>query len=113
MKAQDAIARANELRLNAFTDEQKSRWIYELEVDVAEMMGTELPEFTIPYKNDLLMPERHEGVYVKYLIAMIDYYNNESKLYANDFEIFNEAMHEARSWWIRNNKPKPKGGWRV
>lgn len=109
----DAIARADELRLNALSDEQKYRWVYELECSVCEMMGKESPQKTFPENFELSMPSEHADVYVKYLAAKIDYYNGETALYANDLAIYNEAMDAARAWYIRNNRPVSSGGWRV
>lgn len=113
MKYTDAIARADELRLNTLSDEQKTRWLYELDCTVAEMIEKPIPVWEFPTKRELLMPSPHEDVYVKYLVAMIDYYNGEAALYSNDLEIYNQSMSEARAWWIRNNCPRSSGNWRV
>lgn len=113
MKITDCIAAADELRMNTLEDEQKSRWLYELDCSIAEIMGKGIPAWKFPDDRELLMPAPHEEVYVKYLVAMIDYYNGESELYANDISIYNQAMKEARAWWIRNNRPASSGNWRV
>ena len=34
-------------------------------------------------------------------------------LYANDMEVFNQAMDDACSWWIRHNKPAKSRRWVV
>ena len=109
----EAIARADELRLNAISDEQKYRWVYELECSVCDMMGKESPKKTFPENFELSMPSEHADVYVKYLAAKIDYYNGEMSLYTNDMEIYNQAMAEAEAWWIRNNRPASGGAWKV
>lgn len=57
----------------------------------------------------LLTPAPYDGIYPMYLVAMIDYYNQESALYQNDMVLFNEAMAAARAWWRRNHRPKPTG----
>ena len=113
MKYTDAIARANELRLNTLSDEQKARWVYELECRVAEMEGKEEPEWNFPCDDELLLPERHADVYVKYLVAMMDFASGENEQYANDTVVFEDAFDEARTWWIRNNRPVSSGGWKV
>ncbi len=53
----------------------------------------------------LLMSYPHEDVYPLYLVAMIDYYNQESALYENDLAVYNSAMSAARAWWRRNHRP--------
>lgn len=113
MKINEAIARADDLRMNTISEEQKYTWVYELECSVCEMMGKELPKKNFPEDIVLNMPEAHEDVYVKYLCAKIDYYNGETDLYANDSVIYDEAMAEARSWYIRNHGAKSYGNWRV
>lgn len=113
MKINETIARADELRLNTISDEQKYTWVYELECSIAEMMDKPVPQKRFPEDITLMMPAAHEDVYVKHLCAKIDYYNGETELYANDTAIYNEAMSEARAWYIRNYGAKAHGGWKV
>ena len=113
MRINDAISKADELRPNVISDEQKYTWLFELECEVAEIMGKIHPHKRFPENIDLLMPEAHEDVYVKYLAAKIDYYNGESKLYANDQTIFQDAMADARAWYLRNYDAKNYGNWSI
>ena len=113
MNTNDVIVKADDLRMNALDDEQKARWVYELDCQMAEMMGKPTPEWKFPDDRELMMGTPHEDIYVKYLVAMIDYYNGEDEQYANDITIFNDAEKKARAWWIRNNRPKSSGRWRV
>lgn len=114
MKVTEAIAKANELRPNALNDEQKARWLYELDCDVADLKGVEHPAFEWPEVDaELLMPAPHDNIYVLYLAAQIDYYNQESTLYMNDMTVFNSAYDDACAWWRRNNVPESRGNWKV
>lgn len=113
MRINDAIARADALRPNVLSDEQKYTWVFELECEVSELMGRELPLTRFPENIELMMPSAHEDVYVKYLAAQIDYYNGESALYANDQAIFEDAWARARAWYVRTHEPKNYGNWRV
>ena len=97
--------------MNTISEEQKYTWAYELECTVCEMMGKEMPEKNFPEDIVLSMPAAHEDVYVKYLAAKIDYYNGESALYANDQAIFQDAIADARAWYIRTHGAKNHGGW--
>lgn len=112
LKINEAIARANELRINALSDEQKYRWVFELECSVCEMMGIDSPNKVFPEDFELSLPKEHADVYVKYLVAQIDYYNGEMAMYANDKAIYNEAMSQAEAWLVRHRKPK-SSRWRV
>lgn len=114
MKVSEAIAYANDIRMNTLPDEQKARYLCDLDGEIAEMMGVEIPENTWPEEDrELLMPRPHEYVYVYYLAAMSDIHNHESNLYVTDMEKYNTAMRDARAWWRRHHRPKSSGNWRV
>lgn len=114
MKVSEAISQANDLRDNTLADEQKATWLVGLDGEIAEIMGVEAPANTWPETDaDLLMPAPHDDVYPMYLVAMIDYYNQESGMYANDMQVFNTAMSSARAWWRRNHKPDKQEYWKV
>jgi len=113
MNARKAITRADGLRMNAIGDEQKYAWLYELDGKLAETIGAELPVNPFPNDGELLMPEPCDNIYELYLVAMIDYYNQETTLYANDMIVFNNALDEAKAWWRRNNRPAKNGNWRI
>lgn len=114
MKTSEAIANANKLRLNTLDDEQKAHWLHELDCDIAKMQGVPMPAFVWPTENaELLMPAPHEDIYVLYLVAKIDFYDQESGLYANDMAIFNAAYDDARAFWRRNHAPAKTKNWGV
>lgn len=114
MKVTEAIAKADALRPNTLGDEQKARWLYELDCDIADMMETDYPAFVWPEIDaELLMPEPHDNIYVLYLCAQIDYYNQESALYTNDMTVFNGAYDDTCAWWRRTHRPKDHGNWQV
>ena len=114
MTVREAIAAADLLRPNTLADEQKARFGYELDCDIAELQGVKQPSFVWPETDaELLMEQPHDSIYPLYLAAKIDYYNQESAMYANDMAIFNSAYDEARAWWRRHNVPVRKGNWRV
>ena len=87
--------------------------MFELECTIREMMGLDIKSFekNFPENIELKMPAAHEDVYVKYLAAKIDYYNGESALYANDQTIYEDAIADARAWYIRNHGAKNHGSW--
>ena len=87
--------------------EQKYTWLYEFEARVAEMMGKDMPRKEFPYDIELMMPDEHEDIYVKYLAAKIDY---EEECSRNSRE---DAWADARAWYIRTHGSKNYGNWRV
>lgn len=114
MTAKNVIARADALRENSISEEQKAEWLHTFDCEIAEMMGKEAPENTWPYDRDLLLTEKQfENVYVLYLCTMISYYFGETSQYENDSALFNAAYAKARAWWIRNHRPQRSGNWRL
>lgn len=113
MYLKEAMTKADALRPNMISDDQKAAWIYELEGKIAEMMDVLTPENAFPGDAQLLTPPPYDNIYELYLAAMIDYYHEESALYANDMAMFNTALAEARAWWRREHRPKSGGSWEV
>ena len=113
MTIREAIQRADTLRQNALTDLQKEAWLCELDGQLAETMGTEVPTEERSQETELLMPAPHDGIYALYLVSMIDFYNGETDLYENDRTIFNAALVEAKAWWRRHHRPASRGNWRL
>jgi len=114
MTVKEAMRRADALRMNTVSDEQKAAWVSDLDGQLAEMFGIEPPVNNWPEEDRvLLMPPPHEEIYQLYLICKIDYYNQEMKLYANDLAIYNAALAEAQAWYRRHHRPRCDGNWRV
>ena len=114
MKVSEAIKRADALRMNTVSDEQKAAWVLYLDGQLAEMFGAEPPANNWPEEDRiLLMPSPHEEIYQLYLICKIDYYNQEMNMYANDLAFYNAALAEAKAWYRRNHRPLCKRNWRV
>lgn len=113
MKILEAIRRANALRANTIEDEQKYAWASDLDGQIAEMMGLDVTVSSFPDDRELLMPPPYEEIYQLYLVAKIDYYNNEIDMYTNDLMVYEEMLAEAKAWWRRSNKPPHRGNWKV
>lgn len=105
MTAKKAIELADELRPNSISEKQKFDWLYELDGKLAEFMGKELPTNPYPEDGTLLMEYPYDNIYELYLIAMYDIYNQDSDLYQVDMAMFNNALDEAKSAWIRKHNP--------
>jgi len=136
MTAKNAIAQANDMRLNTMPDDQKAALLRELDGELLEMFAgdwkpprppaeeepvepvEEVPPWPVtntwPEEDPvLLLPFPHDGVYVKYLCAKIDAYNMESDLQQIDTVEYNAVMAAARAWWRRNHRPWRNFNWRV
>ena len=111
MTVKEAMKRADALRMNTVSDEQKAAWVSDLDGQLAEMFGIEPPVNNWPEEDRvLLMPSPHEEIYQLYLICKIDYYNQEMKLYVDQY---NAALAEAQAWYRRHHRPTCAGNWRV
>lgn len=113
MTLKNAIRKADEIRPNAISDELKAGWIFEVEGQIAEMMGKTCPANTFPRETELLMPAPYDNIYYLYAAAMIDHAQQDSEMYYNDMTMFNAALTSAKSWYIRHNTPKSYGNWSV
>ena len=114
MTVKEAVKRADSLRMNTVSDEQKAAWVLDRDGQLAEMFGVSVPKNEWPEKGAvLLMPAPHEAIYQLYLICKIDYYNQEMSLYANDLAFYNAALAEAKAWYRRQHRPFGNRNWRV
>ena len=124
MTIAEAIRPPDILRPNAVPKDFKIRWCEEVNGQVAEFIGEDVPEALDTSSDDidtqiksyeLLMPQPYDQIYVLYLHAMINNGQEETSLYANDMAIFNQALKEARAWWRRKFVPHEdhyyKGVW--
>lgn len=114
MTVTETISQADELRLNAISDEQKAAWVIGLDEQLAERLDEVSSAHGWPSGDgELLLPAPYDRVYVLYLCSQIDYYNNETALYGNDKAVYDEALGEALSWWRRQHCPDDSGNVRV
>lgn len=110
----EVIAQTQAVRPDLYTDEQITGWLSELDGQLSvELLKTEPVAYKWPEDagKELLVPHPYDRMYHLYVIAMIDLYNREADLYANDMAVFNSALQEYRSYYRRTNRPDPDGNW--
>lgn len=96
---------------NAYTNEQKARWVSECEGRVWTDVFLQSPaDFTpLTYSanasDELSVKAPHDKIYDRYLRAMIHYANNEPDRYAMSYTLFNDAWGEFVRWFARNYDP--------
>lgn len=114
MTITEAISRADELRMNTISDEQKAAWVTALDGQLAERLDTVPQDYNWPQEEaELLLPSPYDRVYVLYLCCQIDYYNNETALYGNDKAVYDAELNEALGWWRRGHCPMDSGNVKV
>lgn len=85
------IERVDSLRRNVFEDEDKGRWILEVESRVCNEILKKKFELKFPEDGDreLALPDEESAIYEYYVYCMIDWHNREYSAYNNDFIMFN------------------------
>lgn len=115
MKISEAISQVDSLKSNAYGQEDKLRWLSELDwrikreiIDTHEG-GGETPFYgytgETSLETELLAPAPYDILYVRWMEAMIDYHNGELRKYGNSSAMFNSAYADFAAWYNRNVPP--------
>jgi len=117
MTIMQAISRIDEMKPNAYAQENKVDWLSIIDGMIYKQIiqkheGGEDITFT-GYDNStdrntvLLAPEPYTDLYVHWLEQKIDYFDGEYTKYNNDVMKFNEVFSEYRNWY--NSEHMAKG----
>lgn len=121
-KISDIIVRLDRTKPNAFSQEDKLRWIAELDgllaTEVFLMDIVEAEQFAYSHPEDLtretLVRFPHDGLYDAWLEAKIDYHNGEYEKYQNSMEMYNARRATFVRWFAQTYEPAQgyrKEGW--
>ncbi len=122
MTVREAIDRANALKPNQYDDDLKMTWLSELDSRIYNdiflthednpytLVGTVTKENEIafPYTDDatmLLAEEPYDVLYVSYIKAKIDEYNEETTRYANSAAEYNSQYQDYARYYNRKHMP--------
>ena len=114
MTVSQVIVQTQAVRPDLYTNEQITEWLADVDGQLAaELLHTEPVRYSYPSdsERELLVPFPYDRLYHLYVIAMIDFYNRETDLYANDMEAYNNAMEDYRKYYRRTNRPSADGHW--
>lgn len=118
MKLIEAINRADELRPNDFTREQKIAWLSALDgiikneiTDTHEDPPANAVSFKgygadTPLSTQLLADAPYDELYITYLTMKIDYGNAEYAKYNNSTALYNTQLAVFSSWYNRTHMPR-------
>lgn len=110
MTPNKAIEIVDSLKPNTYTEEDKLRWINELDGMVQRLVFQEstVKEYVYPDDMDkkLLIPAPFDDCYTLFLEAKIDYYNREYTTYNNSATMFEAQFGEYKKAYIRENPVK-------
>lgn len=116
MTINEAIMAADELRPNVFEEDMKTEWLSELDGKIALEIykSGNVPRYEYPSNSEteLMVAHPHSDIYPLYLVAMIDFYNQDIAGYQNAMSMFNNKYDIFAKWYIRNNVPKSSGGFK-
>lgn len=113
MTAGEAIERADSVKPNAFTQEEKFNWLVALDSKIAMelmlMSPQDMEQIRLHYPGDLesqlLVDFPHDEIYPLYLMARIDEMNGEYNKYANSSAIYNQYFNEFAGWFLQAYDP--------
>lgn len=118
MTIQSAINHINAVKPNAYSQDEKVKWLSSLDgVIKAEIIdtheGAESVSFreydeTTPLTQELLVPHPYDDVYIRWLEAQIDYASGEYGRYNNSITMYNTAYTAFEKYYNRTNKPISK-----
>lgn len=98
------------LKPNSYSEEDKLRWINELEGMVQRLViqADNIIEYVYPDDMDreLMIPAPFEDVYSLFLEAKIDYYNKEIGNYNNSAMMFEAQFSEYKKDYIRKHRAR-------
>ena len=114
MTLSKTVERADNLRPNPFEEEQKVRWLSELDGKISrEVLKTDSfsgYDYSKDSEKELILPDEYADVYLFYLCAMIDFFSRDYSEYNNSMEMFNSAFSGFLSAYQRGDVKLFKDG---
>lgn len=110
MTVSKATERADNLRPNPFTQEEKVKWLSEIEGKIfKEFLSDDFSpiDYSKDEERELILEEEYQDVYLFYLVAMIDFFSRDYADYNNSMEMFNTAYDKM----VKEKRSGKKGGY--
>lgn len=109
-----AINRVDALKPNTYSQNDKLQWLSDLDLRVKTQImdlyeGNGAANFAgytdkTPVNTVLLVPAPYDEMYLRWLEAKIDYYNNENDRYNNAMALFDELFEAFKKHYARGRK---------
>lgn len=110
MTPNKAIEIVDRVKINSYSEEDKLRWISDLDGMVQRLViqTDKIKQYSYPEDMDkeLLIAAPFENLYILYLEAQIDYHNREYGNYNNSAIMFETQYSEYKKDYIRHNRAK-------
>ena len=113
MTIREVLTQTDDLYANAFSEEDKLQWLKQIEEKIYKEIvlthedAVEMTDFDDD-TNELIAVSPYDSLYINYLIAQINKYNNETVRYNNAMIIFNEEYQEYANYYNRTKMPISK-----
>lgn len=119
MKIAEAISTVDALKPNAYTPEEKIKWLSTLDNKVKSKIidahegGADVAfsgyDSATDQDTELLVPAPYDEMYLRWLEAMIDYHNSDDGRYNNAIILFNNAYEDYKRYYTRTHMPLGQG----
>ena len=118
---QDIFDEVDTLVPNFYSSSQKLRWFNDLEYKIYKEIFTEFYPGELPDYADhadasetpLLDDAYGRDMYLHYLVAQIDFYNDEYSKYNQAITLFNNAYKAFEDYYTRTYSSNREHGWRI
>ena len=118
MTLMEAMHRADALKPNSYSNEEKIRWISILDGLIKKKIfdthegGEDVVydgyETETPLTTELLVPAPYDDIYVHWLMMQIDLTNGEYARYNNSAKVYNSAYQDFANYYNRTHMPLGK-----
>lgn len=118
MKLMEAISAVDALKPNTYSPEDKIGWLSQVDetvrrevLDHHQGSGAAFEGYSAdtPPDTELLVPPPYDQLYLRYLEAQIDYYNDEYDRFNNAMEMYEAAFDSFAKYYTRTHMPISKG----
>lgn len=117
MKVSEALEKVKERKPNAYDDHMLLEWLNEIEARVQRELMDTPPEGIFSYtitdhmEHELLLPKPYDVLYLNYIIAMIEFNQQEYEAYNNTVDLVNTQFADAQNYY--NTKYGRDSGLRI
>ena len=117
MNVTEIIVAVDRLRPNGYDQEEKIRWLSEIEgmivdeiLNMAEGNDIEFEgyKYEVDAEKETLLPDRFTDIYIHYLKAKIELNDDELTQYNKEVMVYQSAYNQYAAWYRRNHMPKQK-----
>lgn len=105
MKVSEALEKVKERKPNAYDDHMLLEWLNEIEARVQRELMDTPPEGILSYtitdhmEHELLLPKPYDVMYLNYIIAMIEFNQQEYEAYNNTVDLVNSQFADAQNYY--------------